>query len=153
MQQSKKRGLTRVRTIPGLCVRSILAVTNTSRVCSIFTRSRDELMAQNVPVRPTPSLDRETEITKVRNWFILIVTKVGGTSHRWLKFSFKNPQNTVLHYVHTGTLTKKPCRKTLAYENELQPMRGRERRFLQVKKSFVQSQAAWTRMINVSVCI
>ena len=48
--------LTKFSTIPGLCVRMVLIVSNTSAMCSVSKRSWHSINAQNVPVRPTPSL-------------------------------------------------------------------------------------------------
>ena len=48
--------LTEFSTIPGLCARMVLIVLNTSAMCSVSKRSWHSISAQNVPVRPIPSL-------------------------------------------------------------------------------------------------
>ena len=48
--------LTSVWTIPARWIRMVLIVWNTSTICSVLKRSRLAAKAQNVPVRPIPSL-------------------------------------------------------------------------------------------------
>ena len=55
--------LTEFSTIPGLCVRMVLIVSNTSAICSASKRSWHSISAQNVPVRPTPSLQHVDSMT------------------------------------------------------------------------------------------
>ena len=56
----KHLALTNVSTAPGLLTRILLMVWKTSNTCSCLTRSRQEAMAQNVPLRPTPLLEKGT---------------------------------------------------------------------------------------------
>ena len=51
------RMLTNVWTIPARWIRMVLIVWNTSTICSVLKRSRVAAKAQNVPVRPIPSLN------------------------------------------------------------------------------------------------
>ena len=51
---------------PGLWIRKVLTVEKTSMTCSAFRRSRTVNIAQNVPVLPKPSLEREREGGKKR---------------------------------------------------------------------------------------
>ena len=46
---------------PGLWIRKVLTVEKTSITCSAFRRSRTVNIAQNVPVLPKPSLEKERE--------------------------------------------------------------------------------------------
>lgn len=56
--------LTAVFTSPGREILMALIAWNTSMTCSIFKRSRTEYRAQNVPLRPRPSLQSTKTHTK-----------------------------------------------------------------------------------------
>ena len=60
--------LTRVSTAPGLRARISLTVWNTSTVCSVLTRSINDIMADKQPLRPTPSLCKEKQKLQLRIW-------------------------------------------------------------------------------------